>query len=157
MNDNNKGTPDYDLLNFEAPLQNLLGKAIKTEMEEAEIYRNLLEQELKGGTRSTISRFVDQEEEHEEKLRKTFTDFFPDEQIPIPEGSWIEIPSEASRQPAPKEIIGKALEAEKEAEQFYKNLIEEFDEEEVQRTLGYLAANEREHYEILKEEFNKLD
>ncbi|MBS3765159.1 hypothetical protein KGY71_01430, partial [Candidatus Bipolaricaulota bacterium] len=77
MNDNNKGTPDYDLLNFEAPLQNLLGKAIKTEMEEAEIYRNLLEQELKGGTRSTISRFVDQEEEHEEKLRKTFTDFFP--------------------------------------------------------------------------------
>lgn len=152
-----KDPSNFDLLDFEAPLQNLLGKAIKTEMEEAEIYRDLLKQELIEGTRSTITRFVEQEEEHEEKLRGTFNDFFPDEQIPIPEGSWIEIPSDASRQPAPKEIIEKAIEAEKEAEQFYKSLMEEFDDEEVRRTLGFLAANEREHYEILKEEFNKLD
>ncbi|MEF8917379.1 MAG: ferritin family protein, partial [Candidatus Bipolaricaulota bacterium] len=136
--------------------QELLGRAIKTELEEAEVYRNLHEKYLPETTKATIERFVVQEEEHEEKLRSTFDDFFPGEEIPLPERSGIELPENISEKTTPKEIIKKAIEGERDAEEFYRELRDEFEDKEVRRLLGFLASNEREHYEILRVELNKL-
>lgn len=155
--DEEKESSHFDLLNFEVPLQELLGRAVKTELEEAEIYRNLLEKDLPEKTVPVIKRFVTQEEDHEEKLRSTFDDFFPDEEIPLPERSGIEIPEKVSEETTAKEIIEKAIEAERDAEEFYRELIDEFEDKEVKRLLGFLASNEREHYEILRVELNKLE
>ncbi|MEF8799231.1 MAG: ferritin family protein, partial [Candidatus Bipolaricaulota bacterium] len=118
---------------------------------------NLLDKNLPERARPKVKRLVTQEEEHEEKLRTIFEDFFPDEEIPLPERSGVEVPSEIARINAPKEIIEKAMETERESEKFYSELIGEFDDREVRRLLGYLAANEREHYEILKVERDKLE
>ncbi|MEF8726410.1 MAG: ferritin family protein [Candidatus Bipolaricaulota bacterium] len=138
-------------------LQGLLAQAIKSEIEAAKTYRNLLDKNLPERARPKVKRLVTQEEEHEEKLRTIFEDFFPDEEIPLPERSGVEVPSEIARINAPKEIIEKAMETERESEKFYSQLIKEFDDREVRRLLGYLAANEREHYEILKVERDKLE
>lgn len=147
----------FDLFNFDISIRELLGRAIKTEIEEAEIYRDLLEKDLLEETRSKVERFITQEEDHKEKLEATFDDFFPGEEIPLPDRSGIEIPKEISQQVAPKELMEKAMDAESDAEEFYREMIHEFEEKEVRRLLGFLASNEREHYEILKEELGKLE
>lgn len=138
-------------------LQHLLAQAVESEIEAAETYRNLLDKDLPERARPKVKRLVAQEEEHEENLRTIFEDFFPDEEISLPERSGIEVPPEIARSDNPREIIEKAMETERESENFYSELIDEFDEKEVRRLLGYLAANEREHYEILKVERDKLE
>lgn len=138
-------------------LQKLLAQAIKSEIEAAKTYRNLLDKNLTERVRPKVKRLVAQEEEHEENLRTIFEDFFPDEEITLPERSGIEVPPEIARSDSAKEIIEKAMETERETEKFYGELIGEFDDKEVRRLLGYLAANEREHYEILKIERDKLE
>ncbi|MCF7876505.1 ferritin family protein [Candidatus Bipolaricaulota bacterium] len=151
-----KDSSPFDLFNFEVSLQELLGRAVRTELEEADIYRNLLEKDLPDETAPIIERFITQEENHEEKLRSTFDDFFPDEEIPLPERSGVEVPEETSGETTPRKIIEEAIEAERNAEKFYRELIDEFEDKEVRRLLGFLASNEREHYEILRVELNKL-
>lgn len=155
MSEQNEFVPQHT--DGEVSLQQLLAKAIRSEIEAAETYRNLLEKDLPEETRPKIARLVTQEEEHEENFRSIFEDFFPNSEIPLPERSEIEVPSEIPQGVTPDEIIEKAMETEREAENFYSELIEEFEDNEVQRLLGYLAANEREHYEILKVQLNKLE
>jgi rubrerythrin len=117
----------------------------------------LLKKNLPENTSSIIEEFKVQEEEHEEKLRSTFDDFFPDEEIPLPQRSGIEIPENVSRETTPREIIEKAIEAERDSEEFYRELIDEFEDKEVQNLLGFLASVEREHSEILRDELNKME
>ena len=50
----------FDLFNFDIPLQELLGRAVKTELEEAQIYRNLLEEDLPEKTISIIEKIIHQ-------------------------------------------------------------------------------------------------
>lgn len=151
-----KELSQFDLFDFEVPLQELLGRAVKAEIEEAKIYRDLLQKNLPVNTRPIIEEFIVQEEEHEEKLRTTFDDFFPEEEIPLPRRSGIEIPENITIETTSREIIEKAIEAERDSEEFYRELIDEFEDKEVQNLLGYLASVEREHSEILKEELNKM-
>ncbi len=152
-----KGTSDVDLFDFDATLQELLGRAVKTEIEEAEFYRDLLEKDLPQETGPKIERFIEQEEGHEEELRATFEDFYPGEKIPVPEGSMLEVPVGISQRTDSRDLMEKAMYGERDAEKFYRELIDEFETKEVRRLLGYLATKEREHYEILKDELNKLE
>lgn len=147
----------FDISSGEVTLQQLLVRAIRAEMESAETYRNLLDKKIPEETRPIIEKLVDQEEEHEEKFWGILEDHFPEEETPIPERSDIEVPSEIPRDATPEQLIKKAIEAERESEKFYSDLIGEFDDKETRRLLGFLAANEREHYEILKEELKKLE
>ena len=146
-----------DTIDGEVTLQKLLTRAIKTEIESAETYRTLLDKDLPEETRQKIEKLVAQEEKHEDNFSSIFEDFFPEDEIHLPERSDIEILSEIPRGATPKQLIEKALETERESEKFYNDLIGEFEDREIQRLMGYLAANEREHYEILKEELTKLE
>jgi len=146
-----------DLFDFEASLQELLGRAVKTEIEEAEFYRDLLEKNLLDETRSTIEKFIEEEEEHEEELRTIFEDFYPGKKITVPEGLMLEVPGGVSRRSGPRNLMEKAMYGERDAEKFYRKLTDEFEGKEVRRLLGYLATREREHYEILKVELKKFE
>ena len=160
-NEQRKGTSGVDLFDFDTTLQELLGRAVKTEIEEAEYYLDLLEKDILDETRPKIEKFIEEEkeheEEHEEELRSTFEDFYPEEGTPIPEGEMSEVPSEVSRKSTPKDLIEKAMYGERDAEKFYRELTDEFEKKEVRRLLGYLATREREHYEILAVELEKLE
>ncbi|MBS3765703.1 ferritin family protein [Candidatus Bipolaricaulota bacterium] len=137
-------------------LQKLLAEATRAEIESAATYRSLLDRDLPEETRSKLERLVEQEEEHEDKLWDILGDFFPEEEVTLPESSGIEDPGEVSQEASPEELIEKAMEAELDSEEFYRELIEEFEDQEIKRLLGFLASTEREHYEILKEELKKL-
>lgn len=152
-----KDSETSDTIDGEVTLQQLLAKAIKSEIESAETYRTLLDKDLPEETRQKIEKLVAREEEHEDNFSSIFTDFFPDEEIPLPERSDIEVMSEIPQDATPEQLIEKALEMERESEKFYNDLADKFDDKEVRRLMGYLAANEREHYEILKEELTNLE
>lgn len=138
-------------------LQQLLATAIKTEVESAQAYRSLLDKDLPKETRSKIEELVSQEEEHEESFRSIFQDFFPRDKASLPQRSDIEASPDIPQAASPEKVMEKAMEMEREAEKFYSDLIDEFEDKEIRRLMGYLAANEREHYEILKEELSKLE
>lgn len=155
---NKEKEPDEnDRSSGKTSLQELLAEATRAEIESAETYRSLLDRDLPEDTRSKLERLVEQEEEHEEKLWDVLEDFFPEEEVTLPERSGIEDPGEVSQEASPEELIQKAMEAELDSEEFYRELIEEFEDQEVRRLLGFLASTEREHYEILKEELGKLE
>lgn len=137
-------------------LQKLLAEATRAEIESAETYRSLLDRDLPEETRSKLERLVAQEEEHEDELWNVLEDFFPETEVSLPERSTIEVPGEISQDASPEELIEEAMETELESEEFYRELIEEFEDQEIKRLLGFLASTEREHYEILKEELKKL-
>ncbi len=155
MNDENQ-TPRPTSTTREKSLQELLGVAIQSEIEAAETYRELLARELPKETRSVIERLVSQEEEHEESFRDILNDFYPNEEISLPEGSSPESSLTIEESASAEDLIQASLEAEKKAEEFYSDLTDEFEDKEVRRLLGYMAATEREHYEILKSELEKL-
>lgn len=156
MNEKREGD-SFDLSSDDVSLQSLLGFAVKAEIESAETYRNLLNRDLPAETRTKVTRLVKQEEEHEEKFWSIFKDFFPDEEIDLPERADIENNVDIPDDITTRKLFEKAMEAERESEKFYSELADEFDDKEVRNLLGFLAANEREHYEILKEELRKLE
>ncbi|MBS3792936.1 hypothetical protein KGY77_09885, partial [Candidatus Bipolaricaulota bacterium] len=121
----------FDTINGEVTLQRLLARAIKTEIESAETYRTLLEKDLSEETKQKIEKLVAQEEEHEDNFSSIFDDFFPEDEIPLPERSDIEVMSEIPQDATPQQLIEKALETERESEKFYSDLVGEFEDREV--------------------------
>ncbi len=148
---------NYDFSEEANSLQDLLGVAIRAEIEAAEIYRRLLNQDLPEETKQKVEMLVEQEEDHEETFWSIMKDFFPEEEITLPENSGITNPVEISEDLSLEELFQTAMDSEKESEEFYNTLRERFEDEEAKRTLGFLAASEREHYEILKEELKKIN
>jgi rubrerythrin len=84
-------------------------------------------------------------------------DFYPEDEITLPENSGIANPVEVAEDLSLEELFQTAMDSEKESEEFYNTLRERFEDTEAKRTLGFLAASEREHYEILKEELKKIN
>ena len=148
---------NYDFSEEANSLQDLLGVAIRAEIEAAEIYRRLLNQDLPEETKQKVEMLVEQEEDHEETFWSIMKDFFPEEEITLPENSGITNPVEVAEDLSLEELFQTAMDSEKESEEFYNTLRERFEDEEAKRTLGFLAASEREHYEILKEELKKIN
>jgi len=138
-------------------LQELLGVAIKSEVEAAEIYRKLSNRDLPEGTKEKVETLVEQEERHEETFWSIIDDFFPDEEVSIPDQSGISNPVELKDDITLDELFEIAMASERESESFYKELKERFEDPAVCRMLGFLAASEREHYEILKQERQEID
>ncbi len=146
-----------ELLEEGLSLQELLGIAVKAEIEAADIYRNLLEKDLSEQTREKLEKLVLQEERHEKKFWSIIRDFYPEEEITLPEDSGITNPVEIDDNTSLEELFRIAMESEVESEKFYRSMREKFEDKEVKRTLGFLAASERGHYETLKDELNRLD
>jgi len=146
-----------ELLDEGLSLQELLGIAVRAEIEAANIYRNLLEKDLSEQTREKLEKLVLQEERHEKKFWSIIRDFYPEEEITLPEDSGITNPVEIDDSTSLEELFRIAMESEVESEKFYKSMREKFEDKEVRRTLGFLAASERGHYETLKDELNRLD
>lgn len=152
-----KKARNYDFSEESNSLQELLGVAIRAEIEAAEIYRRLLNKELNEETRQKVEKLVEQEERHEETFWSIIKDFFPEEEITLPENSGITNSLEFSEDISLEELFQTAMDSEKGSEEFYRNLRKRFEDTEAKRTLGFLAASEREHYEILKEELKKIN
>ncbi|MFB6291012.1 MAG: ferritin family protein [Candidatus Bipolaricaulia bacterium] len=139
----------------------LLGIAVKSEIEASEFYHSMLDRDLPGEARNKVEKLAAQEKKHEKTLRSIFKDFYPKKDIEFPESSGLHDfpfdPLGIDENRPLENLFQVAMKNEKESERFYGELRVKFDDEEVRRLLGFLAANEREHYEILRTELNKLN
>ncbi len=92
-----------------------------------------------------------EEKGHRRILEKIFKKKFPDQEISMPEESSMPFPKfEVGYKMQLSEIIQKAMEAEKFATDFYKEMEKKVDEEDEKAIARYLSSMEESHYYLLK-------
>jgi len=90
---------------------------------------------------------------HKNLLEKLFRAKFPDRDIVLPEDSEMPFPSFGVTDDMQlSEILKNAMEAEKIASDFYKEMEQAAEEENEKATARYLSSMEESHYYLLKSE-----
>ncbi len=141
--------------NQELDLFNLLSLAIKLEINVQNNYETLSKLEILFDLRKTLSRLKKQEMEHENILRDIFSGFYPGKE-PNPE---ISIPNQelnVDKIDDVSTLLKRAMKDEKMAEEFYRKMAHELKGSN-KKLVSYLSYIEREHYEILRKEVEKLE
>lgn len=136
-----------------ADIKDMLRIAIKSEVEAAENYGKAAEQ-IKIFLLKDKFKFLQKEElGHKNLLEKLFKIKFPDEEIVLPDDSEMPFPPfEVKDDVQLSEILENAMETEKIASDFYKEM-EQAAEEENEKTMArYLSSMEESHYYLLKSE-----
>ncbi len=134
-------------------LEEILGIAIKSEINAEENYRKMAEITNIFLLKDKFNFLAKEEAGHKNLLEKLFKTKFPDKEIFLPDESKMPFPKFEIRDDIQlSEIISKAMEAEKIAADFYKNMEKEFEKEEEKAIARYLASMEESHYYLLKSE-----
>ena len=145
-------------LNLELSPSEVLGAAIKSEIEAAEVYSRLCKKVKNEILRMKLKFLILEEKKHRQILERLFSQRFPKEELKIPEKSFL-LPIKVSRgeKLSVLNLFKSALRAEKMSEKFYNEAGERAENKESQRILGYLARVERSHYFMIKSEIDMLD
>jgi len=134
-------------------LEELLKTAIKSEVEAAENYRKAAEM-INIYLLKDKFHFLEKEEMgHKNVLEKLFKSKFPDKEIVLPSSSEIPFPEfKVDENMEISEIIKKAMEAERWAADFYKEIEKNFEGDKEKAMARYLSSMEESHYHLLKSE-----
>nr|WP_048147277.1 ferritin family protein [Pyrococcus abyssi] len=144
----------------ELPLEELLGMAIKSEIEARKFYESFAEKIDIEPLKGKILWLASEEEKHEKMLRKLYSSMFPGKEVVFPKEH---IGPEL--QPVAKELKGSqdvidlihwAMKAEEIAAQFYEKLMDIVEGEEKKRLMKSLSDMERGHYYMLRAEYELL-
>ena len=140
-----------------ASLKDLLGYAIRAEIDSNKAYTDLSNRVSNPLLKEKFRWLAFEENKHKEILMKLQATLFPNQTIQIPEE-----PSQDLFKPvvvAPSsslvDILLQAMDAEKFAEDFYANLAERVDNGQ-KRVLHYLSKVEHSHYLMLKTEYDAV-
>jgi rubrerythrin len=140
-----------------ASLQDLLGYAIRAEMDSNKAYTDLSDTVSNPLLKEKFRWLAFEENKHKEILMKLHTALYPNQTIHIPDE-----PSQDLFKPvvvAPSsslvDILLQAMDAEKYAEDFYANLADRVDEGH-KKLLHYLSKVEHSHYLMLKTEYDAV-
>jgi len=134
-------------------LEELIEMAIKSEIEAAENYRKAAEITNIYLLKDKFHFLEKEEMGHRKVLENLFKRKFPDKEIVLPESSNIPFPEfTVSNDMELSEIIEKAMEAEKYAANFYREMENQLDGNEEKAMARYLASMEDSHYYLLKSE-----
>ncbi len=138
---------------FMQDLENLLEIAIKSEIDAAENYNKMAEMTNIYLLKDKIKFLANEETAHKNLLEKLFKKKFPDRKIVLPEESKISFPEFRTDDKIQlSDILKKAMEAEKMAADFYKEIEKDMEREEEKAIARYLASMEESHYHLLKSE-----
>lgn len=145
-------------LNSKLSPSEILGVAIKSEIEASDVYSRLYKKVMNEILRMKLKCLILEEKKHRKILERLFSQRFPEEELKIPEKSFLP-PIKVSRGEkfSVLDLFKVALKAEKKSEEFYKEAGEREENKESQRILGYLARVERSHYFMIKSEIDMLD
>ncbi len=134
-------------------VEEILKIAIKSEINAIKNYEKMTEMTKIYLLRDKFNFLKMEEEGHKKVLENLFRKKFPNKEIVLPEESKIPFPEFEVRDDMQlSEIIKKAMEAEKWAINFYREMEKEFEKEEEKAISRYLAAMEESHYYLLKSE-----
>ena len=134
-------------------IEQLLKIAIKSEINAAEIYKKMADKTKIVFLKDKLTFLANEEIGHRNLLEKLFKTKFShttlkldrDMKTPLPE---LTITDDMLI----SDMISQAMEAEKKASDFYKDLEKNFEEEEEKSMARYLSHMEESHYYLLKSE-----
>ncbi len=136
----------------------VLGIAIKSEIEAAEAYSKLNKKVKNEILRMKLKFLIAEEKKHRQILERLFSQRFPEEKLKIPEKSPLSpIRISRSKKLSVLDLFKLALKTEKMSEEFYREAGKNSENKESKRILGYLTRVERSHYFMIKSEIDMLD
>lgn len=135
-------------------LEDLLLAALKSEVESKDVYATLADRVKNAFLKKRLEFLAGEEETHREFVQAVYKKNFPQKKVELPEKTpvplpLLKIPDESV--PLSK-VFETAMEAELASRDFYRGLVDHFDDEGIQRTLQYFSAMEMTHYTILEAE-----
>ena len=138
------------------PLE-ILGLAIRSEIEAARLYRHMQAQVVNRDLRGRLEFLVQEEEKHRRLLEELYARRFPGVEVALPARSLVPTLQAALQKDTPvPELFRLAMEAERLSEDFYREQADRAEEENARATLIYLSRMERGHYELLRGEFELI-
>ena len=140
-----------------ASLKDLLGYAIRAEMDSNKAYSDLSDRVSNSLLKEKFRWLAFEENKHKDILMKLHTTLFPNQTIQIPEEPSHDLFKPVVVAPSSSliDILLQAMDAEKYAEDFYANLAERVVNGQ-QKLLHYLSKVEHSHYLMLKTEYDAV-
>jgi len=140
-----------------ASVKDLLGYAIRSEMDSNKAYTNLSDRVSNPLLKEKFRWLAFEENTHKEMLMKLHSALFPNQTIQIPEKPSEELfkPIDVAPSTSLMDILLQAMDAEKYAEDFYFRLAERVGNSQ-KRLLHYLSKVEHSHYVMLKSEYDAV-
>ncbi|GEM_PF-137256 len=140
-------------ISYPMDIEQLLKIAIKSEINAAEIYKKMADKTKIVFLKDKLNFLANEESSHRNLLEKLFETKFSHEpqkldgdmETPLPE---LTITDDMLI----SDMLTQAMEAEKKASDFYKNLKQNFEEEKEKSMARYLSHMEKSHYYLLKSE-----
>ena len=138
-------------------VKDLMGYAIRSEMDSNEAYTKLSERVSNPLLKEKFQWLAFEENKHKEILMNLHKSLFPDQTINIPEKPSTELFKSIDVAPTSPllDILLQAMESEKVAEDFYARLANRV-ENGKKRLLHYLSKVEHSHYLMLKAEYDAV-
>jgi len=136
----------------------VLGIAIKSEIEAVKLYSRMKEIAKSDDLGMKLDFLIAQEHKHKEILTEAYKKKFPEVDLSLPKNSLVPSIEEAlARNAGLKELFEAAMEAERKSEEFYGELAGKTRDSNSKTMLEYLASMERSHFSILEAEYRQLE
>ena len=134
----------------------IMGIAVRAEMDAAAIYRGLLGRVKNEVLRQKLDFLAKEEDRHKVLLERLFRDRYPGRILRVPETARPAkgVPSVESM--AVVDLFKLAMGKEKEAEEYYREAGVRIEDPAAKKMLGYLSRVERSHYFMLKSEIGLI-
>jgi len=140
------------------PPDEILGLAIRSEMDAADVYARLYDAVKNILLRKKLQFLIFEEKQHRKILEKLYIRRFPEKELVLPEHSFLPpIKAALDKKASVRDLFNVALKAEKRAEDFYDRAGEKAQDENSRRILFYLSRVERSHYFMIKSEIDLLE
>jgi rubrerythrin len=135
----------------------VLAVAIRSEMEAAKFYTGLLARVKNVLLQQKLEFLVLEEKKHRKILERLHAQRYPDRELKIPEKLVRPRPTATlDEKSSVLDLFRAALEAEKFAEDYYRDARRTVDDPNSRRILEYLSRVERSHYFLIKSEIDLL-
>lgn len=141
-------------------IKDLLKKGMQNENEAKRFYNNLLNKVVNEKIKKRLIKFSQEEERHENSLRKIYFKLFKEDIKPIetfkenPE--FTESTQELGKDVKTIDVVKTALQSEINAIKFYTKMLNEIVDGRDKRVVNSIIKMEKGHYDLLKREYEVL-
>jgi len=140
-------------------LEDLLLTALKSEIDSKELYIKLIDRTQNGLLQDKFKFLAAEEEKHKLFVEEIYKNHYPDNEIKIPDESPVPLPEiRITDETSLSTLVKQAMEAERQASEFYKLLSERFEKgSKIHNTLNYFSDMEIGHFKILEMEKQSME
>jgi len=135
----------------------VLGVAIKSEIEAAHLYERMERRVKNVGLKERLSFLKSEEEKHRKIFEDLFEKKYPGVELKLPATSMVPTMDVAlTKELSVKELLEVAMKAEQISEKFYADLAKKSKDVSGASMLTYLSSVEHGHYNLLKNEYEMV-